>query len=232
MLTSRQPIWIGWGPSSSISTTTPTSPSSAASTPARSASPPGRVARDLDRHRAAAGTPRWAATRAPSSKRSCSSWSATATRRRPTTPSPTARCPDDDGGAGGIICANTDDTLRVIGERQLALLRELAGGDGRRAHVAGSMPAGAQSAGDQPRDLPFALLYFAEPDSEHVFAGRRVGHRARAIRRAAALSPRRTACGRSRRSFAASNRGRRDLRTVWRCICRAAPGIIGPVRPP
>ena len=34
--------------------------------------------------------------------------------------------PDDDGGAGGIICANTDDTQRVIGERQLALLRELA----------------------------------------------------------------------------------------------------------
>src|SRR4051794_27816512 len=27
--------------------------------------------------------------------------------------------PDDDGSAGGIICANTDDTQRVIGERQL-----------------------------------------------------------------------------------------------------------------
>ena len=34
--------------------------------------------------------------------------------------------PDDEGKAGGIICANTDDTRRVIGERQLALLRELA----------------------------------------------------------------------------------------------------------
>ena len=34
--------------------------------------------------------------------------------------------PDDDGTAGGIICANTDDTRRVIGERQLALLREVA----------------------------------------------------------------------------------------------------------
>ena len=34
--------------------------------------------------------------------------------------------PDDDGTPGGIICANTDDTERVIGERQLALLRELA----------------------------------------------------------------------------------------------------------
>ena len=34
--------------------------------------------------------------------------------------------PDDEGKAEGIICANTDDTRRVIGERQLALLRELA----------------------------------------------------------------------------------------------------------
>ena len=34
--------------------------------------------------------------------------------------------PTDDGTAGGIFCANTDDTQRVIGERQLALLRELA----------------------------------------------------------------------------------------------------------
>jgi hypothetical protein len=36
--------------------------------------------------------------------------------------------PHDSGDAGGIICANTDDTQRVIGERQLALLRELASG--------------------------------------------------------------------------------------------------------
>ena len=34
--------------------------------------------------------------------------------------------PIDDGSVGGIICANSDDTQRVIGERQLALLRDLA----------------------------------------------------------------------------------------------------------
>jgi len=34
--------------------------------------------------------------------------------------------PDDDGGVGGIICANTDDTQRVSGERRLTLLRALA----------------------------------------------------------------------------------------------------------
>jgi hypothetical protein len=34
--------------------------------------------------------------------------------------------PTDDGSPGGIFCANTDDTQRVISERQLSLLRELA----------------------------------------------------------------------------------------------------------
>lgn len=34
--------------------------------------------------------------------------------------------PNDDGGPGGLICANTDNTRHVIGERQLASLRELA----------------------------------------------------------------------------------------------------------
>src|SRR5262245_61603188 len=34
--------------------------------------------------------------------------------------------PDDDGTVGGIFCAKPEDTQRVIGERQLALLRELA----------------------------------------------------------------------------------------------------------
>ena len=29
--------------------------------------------------------------------------------------------PADDGTVGGIFCANSDDTQRVIGERQLAL---------------------------------------------------------------------------------------------------------------
>ncbi len=34
--------------------------------------------------------------------------------------------PNDRGGIGGLICANTDDTRRIIGERQMALLRDLA----------------------------------------------------------------------------------------------------------
>src|SRR5262249_51145706 len=33
--------------------------------------------------------------------------------------------PDAAGAVGGIFCANSDDTQRVIGERQLGLLRDL-----------------------------------------------------------------------------------------------------------
>src|SRR6185312_15991752 len=51
---------------------------------------------------------------------------------------------DDDGTTGGIFCANTDDTQRVIGERQLALLRELAAGT---AHARSWQEACVRSAG-------------------------------------------------------------------------------------
>jgi PAS domain S-box-containing protein len=71
--------------------------------------------------------------------------------------------PDDDGSAGGIICANTDDTRRVIGERQLALLRELAAAT---ANVRTRQDAclGARKAFESNLiDLPFALIFL--PDS-------------------------------------------------------------------
>jgi hypothetical protein len=72
--------------------------------------------------------------------------------------------PDDDGETGGIICANTDDTKRVIGERQVALLRELATrtADARTIQAACDWSAGALAT--NPWDLPFAMIYLAEPE--------------------------------------------------------------------
>jgi signal transduction histidine kinase/FixJ family two-component response regulator len=70
--------------------------------------------------------------------------------------------PDEDA-VGGIICANSDDTQRVIGERQLGLLRDLAADT---THARSWQEACAQSAialGTNTRDLPFALIYMAEP---------------------------------------------------------------------
>ena len=76
--------------------------------------------------------------------------------------------PDDDGGVGGIICANTDDTRRVIGERQLALLRELAAATVDARTVEQACERSAQALASDARDLPFALLYLADPDGRSL----------------------------------------------------------------
>jgi signal transduction histidine kinase len=90
--------------------------------------------------------------------------------------------PNDQGGTGGILCANTDDTQRIIGERRLALLRELAArtADARSWQDAFALSAEAMRTDD--RDLAFALLYVLEPDQRALVlagvAGIERGHRA------------------------------------------------------
>ena len=73
--------------------------------------------------------------------------------------------PNDDGTVGGIICANSDDTQRVIGERQLALLRDLAAETGRARNWQEVCERSAAAIEKSPRDLPFALIYIADRDS-------------------------------------------------------------------
>ncbi|SAK92925.1 sensor kinase/response regulator fusion protein [Caballeronia calidae] len=74
--------------------------------------------------------------------------------------------PDDRGGTGGIICANSDDTRRVLGERQLNVLRELAASaaDARTWREACELSMNALASAS--RDMPFALLYAAEPGGD------------------------------------------------------------------
>lgn len=76
--------------------------------------------------------------------------------------------PNDTGGPGGIFCANTDDTRRIIGERQTALLRELAARTSDARTLQEVCLLGAQALGTDPQDLPFALIY--EGDPEQAFA--------------------------------------------------------------
>ncbi len=73
--------------------------------------------------------------------------------------------PDDDGGVGGIICANSDDTLRVIGERQLALLRELASSTANARTWQDACVQSANALATNAHDLPFTMLYVGEPGS-------------------------------------------------------------------
>jgi hypothetical protein len=74
--------------------------------------------------------------------------------------------PTDDGSAGGIFCANTDDTQRVISERQLSLLRELASSAAESRSVQEACGRSARALLTDPLDLPFALIYMIEPGSE------------------------------------------------------------------
>jgi signal transduction histidine kinase/DNA-binding response OmpR family regulator len=76
--------------------------------------------------------------------------------------------PDDAGAPGGIICANTDDTARVIGERQLALLRELAAGTADARSWREACERSAQALSLDRHDLTFALVYMVEPDGEEA----------------------------------------------------------------
>jgi PAS domain S-box-containing protein len=74
--------------------------------------------------------------------------------------------PNDDGTVGGIICANTDDTPRVVGERQMALLRDLASDATHARTWADACIRSAAAFATDARDLPFALIYMAATEGE------------------------------------------------------------------
>jgi signal transduction histidine kinase/CheY-like chemotaxis protein len=76
--------------------------------------------------------------------------------------------PNDEGGTGGIFCANSDDTQRIIGERQLGLLRELAAGTAEARSVDDACGMSARCFERDLRDLPFALIYLAEGERKFV----------------------------------------------------------------
>ncbi len=90
--------------------------------------------------------------------------------------------PNDEGGTGGILCANTDDTQRIIGERQLALLRELAARTADARTIEDACARSARSLETNQRDLPFALIYLLDADHRRMIlagaAGIENGHRA------------------------------------------------------
>jgi two-component sensor histidine kinase len=76
--------------------------------------------------------------------------------------------PEENGNIGGIVCASTDDTDRVIGARRLALLRELASRTWEADSVADVYVLAARALASDPRDMPFALIYRFEDDGAHA----------------------------------------------------------------
>jgi len=72
--------------------------------------------------------------------------------------------PEENGSIGGIVCANTDDTDRVVGARRLALLREIASRTWEANSVAEVYNLSARALGTDRRDMPFALIYRLSDD--------------------------------------------------------------------
>ncbi|HEX4963291.1 MAG TPA: ATP-binding protein [Thermoanaerobaculia bacterium] len=77
--------------------------------------------------------------------------------------------PADEGGTGGIFCANTDDTQRIIGERQLALLRELASSTADARTFDDACSLSVLCLDSNPYDLPFAMIYLIDPERRRLF---------------------------------------------------------------
>jgi GAF domain-containing protein len=71
---------------------------------------------------------------------------------------------DDAGATAGMLCVVTEVTERVIGERQLATLRDLGARLAAESTRAESMRALAAALATEPRDLPFALVYLMDDE--------------------------------------------------------------------
>ncbi len=70
--------------------------------------------------------------------------------------------PADDGGVGGVFCALTEDTQRVLGQRRLRTLRELSARATGARTVEQACRAVTDTLAQNPQDLPFALIYLLD----------------------------------------------------------------------
>src|SRR6266404_1360204 len=69
-----------------------------------------------------------------------------------------------DGSIGGVFSAITETTERVLGERRLRILRELAAQTAESKSVQAACEAFARVLGAGNPDLPFAILYLLDED--------------------------------------------------------------------
>jgi len=76
--------------------------------------------------------------------------------------------PDDRGGVGGMLCVVTEETERVIGERRLASLRDLASQIAATKTEAELTSTVEASIARYAKDLPFALLYLFDDDGKRA----------------------------------------------------------------
>jgi PAS domain S-box-containing protein len=68
--------------------------------------------------------------------------------------------PDDKGRVAGVYCACTEETLRVLGERRLSVLRHLASATADSKSVEDTCEIAVRTLEEHSRDASFALIYF------------------------------------------------------------------------
>ncbi|WP_081888079.1 PAS domain S-box protein [Verrucomicrobium sp. BvORR034] len=102
--------------------------------------------------------------------------------------------PDDGGGVGGMLCVVTEETERVIGERRLAVLQDLA----ESLAVASCSEALMEEVGGCLQrhrvDLPFSLVYLFD-NHDHGASGQAVLRSQTGVHQGGELAPAVLSCG-------------------------------------
>ena len=78
---------------------------------------------------------------------------------------------DESGGVGGVFCACSESTERMLSERRLETLRELSGALGDLKGEQEACREALRVLATNRHDVPFALLYLAEAGGEARLAG-------------------------------------------------------------
>ena len=82
---------------------------------------------------------------------------------------------DESGGIGGVFTPVAETTEKVIGERRLTTLRDLASRSAPARSPVEACHAAIETLSANPHDVPFALLYLREPDGKAARLAGRAG---------------------------------------------------------
>ena len=82
---------------------------------------------------------------------------------------------NDRGEVSGMFCVVTEETERVIGERRLSSLRELAANLATTSTEREMLAATEKALSANPRDLPFALVYLFRDEIKHARLAATIG---------------------------------------------------------
>lgn len=76
--------------------------------------------------------------------------------------------PDDRGGTGGLLCACSEDTRRVLNDRLLRTIQELGAETTHAKTVAEACQISTDVLAKNLQDIPFALIYWFERDAQQA----------------------------------------------------------------